>query len=431
MKNFLFPILFLWAINGWGQIVLNGNITEPEWGTPLGTSIGGPTPCLGSGLRLNSLFASANSTHILLGIGGNVQPNHAILVFIDSKPGGYSTGNFGRDNAPAGLANFNKGIVFDDGFLPDYCLSVGTNQHHSDFFINLFELGGTAAGGGANTNIGSALNNGSTIGANTADNDHTKGFEVALGRNQLGFNAAMQTEVRLMALIISEAGSIDNQFVSNATAGEACYGAGSIDFRNFSPKPVAFSPDQLLPITFTQLSFTQRNTVMLLKWSSATETNMDHYELERCSDAISFTKIGHIKAQGNSNAVSNYEFPDFTPNEGKNFYRVKAVDKSGRAAYSPVVKVQFGYVDNSLGIFPNPVTDNINLQLIGLTKGKYSLVIYNDAGQRMMSKTIEYNGGYGLQQIPVLPNMTAGPYRLLLTNKSVFYKQNFLVRKSK
>lgn len=429
MRNFLFPILFLLAINGAGQVVFNGNITEPEWGTPLGTSIGGPTPCLGNGLRLNSLFTSANSTHILLGIGGNVQPNNAILVFIDSKTDGYTTGDFGRDDAPAGLKNFNKGIVFDDGFLPDYCLSISSNQNHSDYFFNLFTLSGTIGGGGVNTNVGSALNNGGNIGTNAADNDHTKGFEVAIGRNLLGFNAALQPQVKLMAMIISEAGQIDNQFVGNAAAGEACYGTGAIDFRNASPNPVAFSPDQLLPITFTQLSFTQRNTVMLLKWSSATETNMEHYELERCSDAISFAKIGQVKALGNNSAVSNYEFPDFTPNEGKNFYRVKAVDKSGRAAYSPVVKVQFGYVDNTLGIFPNPVVDNINLQLIGLTKGKYSLVIYNDAGQRMMSRTIEYNGGYGLQQIPVLPNMTAGPYRLLLTNKSVFYKQNFLVRK--
>lgn len=425
-------MLLCLAINGLSQVVFNGNITEPEWGAPLGSSIGGPSPCLGNGLRLNSLFASANDSQLLLGIGGNVQPGNAILVFVDSKPGGYSTGNFGRDNAPAGLSNFNSNIIFDDGFQADYCLSISANQDHSDYFFNLFALGGnSASGGGINTSLGSALNNAGIIGTNTADNDNTKGFEIALARDIVGFDAAAQTEVKMMAMIISDAGHLDNQFLSNAKSGEACYGNTAIDFRSASPNPIVYSPDQLLPIVFTQLSFVQRNTVILLKWSSASELNMQQYELERSDDAIGFVKIGTVKATGNNSAVSNYEFPDFTPSQGKNFYRVKAVDKSGRAAYSPVVKVQFGYVDNTLGIFPNPVTDNINLQLIGLTKGKYSLVIYNDAGQRVMFKTIEYNGGYGLQQIPLLPNMTAGPYRLLLTNKSVFYKQNFLVRRPK
>jgi hypothetical protein len=429
MRSLLFLFLFLFAINGWGQIVFNGIISEPEWGSPLGTSIGGPIPCLNSGSRLNSLFASANSTNIYLGIGGNVQPGNAILVFLDTKPDGYNNGDFGREGSPPGLTNFNKNIVFDDRFLPDYCLSISTNTNRSSYSFVLHELSGTSLGGGRTLFSEFSPGNGGGLGVSTADNDHTKGFEIVLTRNLLEFNAALQSKIKLMAMIISDAGVIDNQFVNKALSSDGCYGAGALDFRNLLPDPVEFSPDQLLPITFTQFTFTQRNATLLLKWSCATETNMDHYELERSTDAINFSHIGKVIALGNNSTIFDYEFVDLLPRDGKSFYRIKAIDKAGRSAFSSVVKVQFGYVDNSLSIFPNPVADNINLQLVGLTKGKYSLVIYNDAGQRVLSKTIEYNGGYGLQTIPILPNMTAGPYRLLLTNKSVFYKQNFLVRK--
>ena len=90
--------------------------------------------------------------------------------------------------------------------------------------------------------------------------------------------------------------------------------------------------------------------------------------------------------------------------------------------------MQYGRVDNTLTIYPNPVKDIINLQITGLKPDQYHLQIFNDLGQCLIEKTIVYSGGYGLQQIPVLPNMLKGPYRLLLRNKTYFYKQNFIVQ---
>jgi hypothetical protein len=430
MSRYFFLIFLCCAYHLQAQVVFNGNITEPEWGMPLGTSVGGPTPCFGNGFRLNSLFASANNDNLMFGIGGNVQAGSRILLFIDSKPGGYNNGNFGRSNAPGGLANFNGAIIFDEEFLPDYCLSISPDIAHADYVFQLYTLSGTKGnGGGPVTELGSANTNAlDMIGTNVADNDNTKGFEIGISRNALGFNAAAQQEVKLMAMLISDAGFLDNQFVNPASYSDGCFSNGAVDFRKATPDPASYKPDQLLPITFTYFRFVQRNSNIILLWASAIESNLQKYELQHSQDAVVFNKIGEVNAMGTSSGVTNYEFPDRSPQPGKNFYRVKAIDKMGRSAYSPVVKVQYGFVDNTLGIFPNPVKNSINLQLIGLARGTYNLTIYNDAGQRMMAKTIEYNGGYGLQQIPLLPSMTNGPYRLLLSNHAVFFKQNFVVQ---
>lgn len=412
------------------QVIFDGKIIEPEWGVPLGISAGGPSPCFGTGNRLNSLFSSADNENLLFGIGGNIQAGKNMIVFIDSKPGGYSNGGFGRDSSPAGLKYFNHASVFDAGFFPDYCLVISTDNRRSDFFFNLFSLEGTEiTGGGKNIFIGSALAaNNNSIGANAADNDNTKGFEIAIPREALGFNSTRQEEVKLMAMIITDEGYLDNQFLSNAAANENCYTAAPVNFANRIPDPVIFQPDLLLPITFNYFRIAQRNNRVVLLWASAVENNLLAYEVQHSGDAIGFVTLGFVQAVGNSNMESYYEFTDREPANGKNYYRIKAVDKTGRTAFSPVVKVQYGYVDNSLVIFPNPVKNNLNLQLTGIPKGSYNLVIYNDAGQRMMTRKMEYNGGYGLQQVPLLPNMTKGPYRLVLSNLRGFYKQNFVIQ---
>lgn len=75
-------------------IILNGNITEPAWGAALATSTGGAMPAFGAGHELNALYATASNTKLYLGIAGNVHNNNRILIFIDSKAGGYNNGSF-------------------------------------------------------------------------------------------------------------------------------------------------------------------------------------------------------------------------------------------------------------------------------------------------------------------------------------------------
>jgi hypothetical protein len=431
MRPFLLLVLLISFFNrGHGQVEFDGNITEASWGMPIATSLGGPNPCFGAGFRLNSLFASANNEYLMFGIGGNVQANAKILLFIDSRPGGFANSGFGRTAAPAGLLNLSNAIQFDEEFYPDECLVIAADNSRSDYNFYLYALSGSSTSGGGPLRLLGTANSSKTdmLGANAWDNDNTRGFEIAIHRSQLGFDAAAQQEVKLMAMIVSDAGNIDNQFLSSAAIGESCLGNKAVDFRSSQVNPVSYKPDQLLPINFSYFRFAQRNSNIVLLWASALENNMLKYEIQRSGDAIVFTSIGEINARGATSGITEYEFPDAAPLPGKNFYRIKAIDRAGRSAYSQIVKVQFGYVDNTLGIFPNPVKNTINLQLIGIAPGKYYLTIYNDAGQRMYASVIEYNGGYGLQQIPVPPGMNKGPYRLLLSNKSLFFKQSFVVQ---
>lgn len=428
-------ILFTTMANSQAQITYNGNMAEGYWGVPLGTSTGGAASCFGAGNSINSLYAAATDNDIQFGIGADVQDGHRILLFIDSKPGGYANGNFGRSNAPAGLSNFNSGTIFDAGFLPDYCLVIGTNASHDQFSFDMYTLSGTASfGGGPVIRMGTATITNPNIGTqyklscSPSSNDFTRGFEIGIPKMIAGYEPANQQMVKLMAMSINDAGAVNNQFVTKANIGEGCYGTGAINFATASPNPVEYNPSQSLPIDFVNVFVAQVGQAVKAFWKSAAEKEMKEYQVERSDDAIVFTTIGSVLAKGNTTTASDYEFADAKPLIGKNFYRIKAVDKNGRSTYSVIVKINYGRVDNTLTIFPNPVKDQINLQIVGVKPGTYSLEVFNDAGQKLITKTIVYSGGYGLQQIPLLPNMMKGPYRLMLRNKAVFYKQNFLVQ---
>ena len=217
----------------------DGNITENFWGAPLAVSTFGPSPSFGAGHELNAVYARADADNVYLAIAGNVQNNNRIMVFIDSKSGGYNNGNYGRTGlANNGIKNFNSGSIFDPGFNADYCLGIGTDVTRSQFYMDLFTLGGTAAGGGGSNNyIGSNHSpaSGYSIGANPANISQTQGFEIAIPKSAIGYTNG---DIRIFVLYSADNGFLSNQFLTRANVGANNYGNGIINFALATPSPI-------------------------------------------------------------------------------------------------------------------------------------------------------------------------------------------------
>lgn len=436
-KLLLLLAIFSMAMYSQAQITCDGNIIEAYWGMPLATSTGGPLPCIGSNARLNSLYAAANDSSILIGVGGNIQNGHPLVLFIDSKVGGVQTGNFNRNNAPACLQNLPAGTAFDADFTADYSIIISNNATTSTVDMQLFALAANITIPSTIASIapsGTVLGAGCSAGMVPSADDFTKGYELKLPRTWLGYNPQTQAVVKYFAVIMNEDGSMMNQFLTPAAStaigcfGKGVSGAGIQFQQDANINPVAFNPSRSLPIDFIDVKAFQTGATIKVFWTSATEKEMQEYQVERSDDAMQYTVVGQVAARGNNTSQTNYAFTDAQPLLGKSYYRIRATDRNGRSTYSTIVKMQFGRVDNTLTIYPNPVKDQINLQIVGLKPDTYHLQVFNDIGQCMIDRTIVYTGGYGLQQISLLPNMQKGPYRLLLRNKTWFYKQNFLVQ---
>ena len=397
MKKGVLLIVFIFSlivVNA--QITFNGDITEGDWGTALSTSSGGPTNGFGAGHELNAIYADGDATNLYLGIAGNVSSGNRILVFIDSKTGGYNNGDFGRTSAPAGLNNFNSGTTFDSGFLPDYCLVIGTNGS-GEYYFDLFTLAGTAGGGGgSSTFLGTEATEG--LGASPANSDNTKGFEVTIAKTAIGYTSG---DVKVFAAYTGESGYLNNQFLTPAGSGQGAYTNSAVNFNSEPPNPVTITAASL-PVEFTKFSATPHQKEIALNWQTATEKNNSHFEVEQSTDGKNYRTIGEVAGAGTTLEVQNYEFMDANPAKGMNYYRLKQVDWNGDFEYSDVAAVEFSS-DLNAQFFPNPVKNELT---INTTAQDVSIFVYNMTGQLVKQiNRISIDGQYNLNMSELMSGM--------------------------
>jgi hypothetical protein len=117
-----------------------------------------------------------------------------------------------------------------------------------------------------------------------------------------------------------------------------------------------------LPVTWVSFSAEARGTDAALKFSTATEVNNHHFDIERSTDGTNFEQIGTIQVIGTSFATQTYTYEDHAPGAGIYYYRIKQEDTDGQSSYSPVRLVKFKYFI-SVTVQPTQVTDQVIIRL--------------------------------------------------------------------
>ena len=92
-----------------------------------------------------------------------------------------------------------------------------------------------------------------------------------------------------------------------------------------------------LPVSLTQFTAKRQGKSILLNWQTDNEINFDHYEIERSADGIHFSQKGIQLPNGNGTGIARYQAVDQTPLAGRNYYRLKIVDRDASFAYSKIV----------------------------------------------------------------------------------------------
>ncbi len=195
----------------------------------------------------------------------------------------------------------------------------------------------------------------------------------------------------------------------------------SVDANTASADPnrfrIVFKTSGILPISTINVKASQQNGGIQVDWNIATESNMSNYEVEKSANGQDFKKAATAVATGNNNSAVSYNWFDADPFAGNNFYRIKAVSKTGEISYSQVVIVKTGNAKSDIVIYPNPVENRtILLQLINQPGGKYFVQLFNALGQQMLTKTIEHPGGSATQTIQLGSLVSKGVYQLHISN---------------
>ncbi len=154
------------------------------------------------------------------------------------------------------------------------------------------------------------------------------------------------------------------------------------------------TPLQLQLADFTARNFGSRNRI---DWTTLSEREGDIFYVEHSADGKVFTELGSVSGKG---AASTYSFWDEHPVQGENHYRLKSKDVRGSLSYSKIVKV---WVDGQgafdVTAFPNPVSDELNIRLMG-EPGPNSRILITDVAGKLIqvvemnttTATIQMNG---------------------------------------
>ncbi|HNJ58929.1 MAG TPA: GEVED domain-containing protein, partial [Chitinophagaceae bacterium] len=196
---------------------------------------------------------------------------------------------------------------------------------------------------------------------------------------------------------------------SPSNPSDPCNNSGSGEYQDY-----AITIQQPVPVTYTMFTGKREGMVNMLSWQTATESNNIGFELQRSSDGKQFSKLSFVNSKainGNSTSNLSYGYNDVKPLAGTNYYRLKQVDKDGKFNYSTVVILKGDKVSqiSIASVYPNPVRNTINVQIVSPANEKVSLVITDITGKVLMQENTSLTAGDNVKQIDV-SRLSQGAY---------------------
>jgi poly(beta-D-mannuronate) lyase len=200
---------------------------------------------------------------------------------------------------------------------------------------------------------------------------------------------------------------------------------GALSEENVGPNAISYSysysTGSILPVQLQNFTAAYRNNKVQLLWQVGNETNVLRYEVERSSDARTYNKVTSVLATG----MLHYSAEHSVVAAGKNFYRLKIIDRDGKTAYS-----QVRMINNSnkteVNLYPNPAHHFFMIDLGRSETATVELRIVNATGIMVRHQKVNVTGIVKME----IKDLPAGNYQLQIVEKNnSFVSRSFSVVK--
>lgn len=151
--------------------------------------------------------------------------------------------------------------------------------------------------------------------------------------------------------------------------------------------------DETLPVELTSFTAKANTSSVGLNWTTATEKNADYFNIARSSDLNEFVVIGKINAAGNSNTNKIYNFTDFSPLKGTNYYQLHQVDLDGGINLSDVISAKIAIPSLDFTI-ESVGTKDITLSVYTPSTTSGKIITTNILGQQISNIVVNLVEGY-------------------------------------
>ncbi len=180
-------------------------------------------------------------------------------------------------------------------------------------------------------------------------------------------------------------------------------------------------PFSILPLILVNFSAQKMDNAVTLYWQTEQEINTKEFDIQRSSNSHDFVTFLSVAAKGNTVAKTDYTATDNNPQTGKNYYRLKMIDKDGKITYSIIKQVEFT-VDNSITVYPNPAAAILNIKNNSKI-GQLLITVYDAAG-RVVKETTVINSQTVVSIS--LPSLRPGVYTVKVKSGDNVYSSSFI-----
>jgi CSLREA domain-containing protein len=144
----------------------------------------------------------------------------------------------------------------------------------------------------------------------------------------------------------------------------------------------------LLPVELTSFEATVDGEDVILRWTTASETNNAGFEvqqLEAGSAAKTWSTLTFVEGHGTTELPKAYRHRATTLTPGTHTFRLRQVDFDGAFEYSPEVEVVVGLPDQYVvePAYPNPFNPEATLRFAVQQEQRVEVGLYNLLGQRV------------------------------------------------
>jgi len=179
----------------------------------------------------------------------------------------------------------------------------------------------------------------------------------------------------------------------------------------------SFTASGPLPVKLSAFNVINENNNALLKWTTASEDNIDYFSIQKSKTSADFKEIGRVPAAGHSSEVKTYTFTDHISSSADKYfyYSIAIVDKDGKEELSKIELFKNKITSNKiiLSLGPNPVSKagHLMLKFNADRTGKMNVRLTSIEGKIIMQTTMQAYEGVNNGHL-ILGDLAAGSYSI-------------------
>ena len=188
----------------------------------------------------------------------------------------------------------------------------------------------------------------------------------------------------------------------------------------------------ILPVKYSAFTAKEKNSTVVLDWSTHTEYQNDYFIVQHSADGKNFFDLGEVKGNINSKEINSYQYLHDEPVSRENYYRLVQYDLNGRHEVSRMIQVYLEDQNRTteVKVFPNPSPSGsvLNISFHAEKQEDILLEIYDLRQNLQYSKVEEVS--YGNNTLSLANNILAsGMYVLKLKGLNITGNSLLIIQK--